>query len=104
MTTTYQVRIWRITVYRGKRVTTYTVRWKVGTDEWKAHYQTSAQADSFRSELVAAQRRGEAFSLSTGRPVSWQRAQQDMSWYEFACAYADMKWKRASAKIGRAHV
>jgi integrase len=39
-----------------------------------------------------------AFSLDTGRPTAWERAKADTSWYEFACAYVDMKWKQASAK------
>jgi hypothetical protein len=47
---------------------------------------------------MTAARKGEAFSLSTGRPTAWARARADVSWYEFACAYADMKWKQASAK------
>ena len=56
------------------------------------------QADSFRSALLTAARNGEAFSIATGRPVSWRRAENDMSWYDFACAFVDMKWKTASAK------
>jgi hypothetical protein len=28
----------------------------------------------------------------------WERTKADTTWYEFACAYADMKWKQASAK------
>jgi hypothetical protein len=57
-----------------------------------------AQADSFRSDLVAAARKGEAFEIKTGRPVAWRRATNLMSWYDFACAYSAMKWKDASAK------
>jgi hypothetical protein len=30
--------------------------------------------------------------------MAWERAKADISWYEFACAYVDMKWKQASAK------
>ena len=38
--------------------------------ERRAPFATRALADAFRSELVSATRHGEAFSLSTGRPVS----------------------------------
>ena len=38
------------------------------------------------------------FSLATGRPAAWERRKSDTTWYEFACAYVDMKWKLASAK------
>jgi integrase len=97
---TYDVRVYRTRVYKGAKVTTYTVRWIIGKQEWTDAYRNDAQADSFRSSLVTAARNGEAFSLTTGRPVSWQRAanSNDMTWYDFACAYADMKWKSASAK------
>ncbi len=95
---TYNVRVYKTKIYKGARVTTYYVRWKVGSREWKEPHRTIAQADSFRSSLLAAARNGEAFSLATGRPVAWKRAENDMTWYEFACAYADMKWKSASAK------
>jgi integrase len=96
--TTYNVRIYKGKVYKGKTVTTYYVRWKVGDREWQEPSRTAAQADSFRSSLLTAARNGEAFSVTTGRPVSWLRAGNDMSWYEFACAYTDMKWKSAAAK------
>jgi integrase len=52
----------------------------------------------FRSALLAAARRGEAFSLATGRPTAWERKKAETTWYEFACRYVDMKWKQASAK------
>jgi hypothetical protein len=96
--TTFNVRVYRTEVYKGAGVTTYKVRWKVGGRLWKEGFRNAAQADSFRSSLLTAARKGEAFSLATGRPMAWERAKADISWYEFACAYADMKWKQASAK------
>jgi hypothetical protein len=47
--TTYDVRIYRTEVYKGRRVTTYKVRWKVGGKLWKEGFRAAAQADSFRS-------------------------------------------------------
>lgn len=99
--TTYNVRVYKTKVYKGTKVTTYTVRWKVEGKEWTAPFRGTAQADGFRSELLTAARKGEVFSTATGRPVTWQRTAREMSWYEFACAYADMKWKSASAKYRR---
>jgi integrase len=96
---TYDVRIWKTDVYKGRNVTTYTVRWKTGdVPPWKEPFRNSAQAESFRSELVAAARKGQAFRLDTGRPVSWGRQETTMSWYDFCVAYVDMKWKHAAAK------
>jgi hypothetical protein len=95
---TFDARVYRTEVYKGRRVTTHWVRWKVGARLWKEPFRTAAQADSFRSALLTAARKGEAFSIATGRPVAWERATAETGWYEFACAYADMKWKQASAK------
>jgi hypothetical protein len=96
--TTFNVRVYQTEVYKGAEVTTYKVRWKVGARLWKQGFRNAAQADSFRSALLTAARKGEAFSLATGKPTAWERAKADTSWYEFACAYVDMKWKQASAK------
>lgn len=101
MTTTYDVRIHKTDVWEGKKTTTYYVRWKVGGQPWKAPFKTRALADSFRSELVAASRRGEAFDLATGRPISMARVSRDMTWYAFACGYMDMKWGPAAATYRR---
>src|SRR6266508_4242780 len=94
----YGAHIYKTEIYKGTTVTTHWVRWKVGGKPWKEPFRTAAQADSFRSSLLSAARNGDAFSLATGRPVAWQRAENEMSWYDFACAYTDMKWKSASAK------
>ena len=96
--TTFDARVYQTEVYKGRQVTTYWVRWKVDRTLWKEPFRTIAQADSFRSALLTAARKGEAFSLASGRPAAWERAKAETSWYEFACGYADMKWKQASAK------
>jgi integrase len=96
--TTYDARVYRTEVYKGKAVTSYYVRWKVGGKLWREGFRTAAQADSFRSALLTAARKGEAFSLASGRPAAWERTKADTTWYEFACSYVDMKWKQASAK------
>ncbi|NUK71106.1 tyrosine-type recombinase/integrase [Streptomyces lunaelactis] len=96
MDTTYNVKIWKTSVYRGKRKSSYTVRWELEGREWRQPFATSALADSFRSELVSATRRGEAFSLTTGRPVSHQSGASAASWYEFSIRFADAQWRRTS--------
>jgi len=95
---TYNARVYRTEVYKGSEVTTYKVRWKVGGRLWKEGFRIAAQADSFRSALMTAARKGEAFSVATGRPTAWERAKAETTSYEFACTYVDMKWKQASAK------
>jgi hypothetical protein len=95
---TYDVRIYKTDVYKGAKLTTYYVRWKVGAKRWKEAYRIKAQAASFEAQLRAAASAGEAFDVKTGRPVAWRQATNRLTWYDFACAYADMKWKDASAK------
>jgi integrase len=99
--TTYDVRVWKTEKYQGSRVTTYSVRWKVEERRWRKSFRTAAQAESFRAELLAATRKGEAFDTATGRPVSVTRSEKTVSWYDFACAYVDMKWKPAAATYRR---
>ncbi len=103
MRTTYDVSVWSIEAYKGTRATTYYVLWKVAGRRWKQSFKVKALAESFRAELMAASRRGEAFDVDTGRPVSVQRQSRDCSWYEHACAFADMKWPRVAATTRRTH-
>ena len=94
--TTYDVRVYRTEVYRGARVTTYKVRWKTDRRLWKEGFRNAALADSFRSSLLTAARKGEAFSLSTGRPMSWQRNESPVSWYVLTLDYTAAKWPYAA--------
>ena len=94
--TTYDVRVYRTEVYKGARVTTYKVRWKTDRRLWKEGFRNAALADSFRSSLLTAARKGEAFSLSTGRPVSWKRHESSLNWYALTLDYAAVKWPYAA--------
>ncbi|SHN46435.1 tyrosine-type recombinase/integrase [Cryptosporangium aurantiacum] len=102
METTYDVRIWKTLVRKGKRKTTYWVRWIVaGRERWEP-FTTKGLAESFRSELLAAARKGEAFNVATGLPVSMERATKlDAAWYDFASSYVDTKWKRSAGTTRR---
>jgi integrase len=93
---TYDVRVYRTEVYKGANVTTYKVRWKTAHRLWKEGFRNAAQADSFRSSLLAAARKGEAFSPGTGRPVSWKRQESIVSWYALTLDYTAAKWPYAA--------
>lgn len=84
METSYDVRVWKIEIYKGARATTYTVRWSVAGRPWRTPFRTKALADAFRSELLRSARRGEAFLVETGRPLSIDRAERQVNWLEFA--------------------
>ena len=101
--TTFDVRVYRTEVYKGVKVTTYRVRWKVGNQQWREGFRTAAQADSFRSALMTATRKGEAFSLATGRPMAWERAKADISWYEFALRLRGHEMEAGFGQVPQGH-
>jgi len=93
---TYDVRLYKTEVYKGQKHNSYTVRWKVGVKVWRESFRNKAQAETFRSEINTAAKKGEAFSTETGRPVSWGRNVDIPTWYEFSLDYMDSKWLTAS--------
>lgn len=100
--TSYEVRIWQSKSRKnaqGKTIS-YPVRWRVADRPHYRTFKTKALAESFRSELIAAARRGEAFYVADpGLPVSLvRRSSNQTSWFEFSQHYVDLKWTRAAAK------
>ncbi|MEU4230060.1 tyrosine-type recombinase/integrase [Nonomuraea sp. NPDC026600] len=99
--TTYDVRVFKTEARKNAagKVTSYRVEWLTADKRCRKTFQKSAQADAYRSKLLTAARDGEPFSLLTGEPVSWNRTERpEMSWYDFAGKFVDMKWKGAAAK------
>jgi len=96
--TTYDVRIHGVEKRRNAQrvITSYRLSWEVNRQRWKKRFSTAAQADAFRSELMTAARRGEAFSTSAGLPVSWARQEPTQTWYSFTLDYVTAKWPYAS--------
>lgn len=98
METTYKVRIWKIDVYKGKRKSTFTVRWSVNGEEKRSPHGTLPLAEAFRSSLITAASKGEVFDVASGLPVSLLKAMKTgKSWFEFAIEYADRRWPKTSA-------
>jgi hypothetical protein len=101
----YDARVYKTEVYRGSRVTTYKVRWKVGGRLRKEAFRTAAQADSFRSALLTAARKGEAFSLATGQPTAWERTKAETTWFLGVVANLGCSWPVPSShELGRVAV
>ncbi|WP_367135867.1 tyrosine-type recombinase/integrase [Saccharothrix sp. HUAS TT1] len=103
--TSYDVQVFALDPYihKGSKKVTYWVRWRVIKKRFKQKYATKALAEGFRSELLSAARKGEAFRTFDGLPVSMARQSDEMSWYEFACAFVDMKWPHVAATTRRTH-
>lgn len=105
----YGVRIYKMNEVPSARLggpTKYRLRWKLpGRDKpFCETFASVPELDSFRSELVTAQNRGEPFDLDTGFPVSMLATEPDeeeaprISFLTFAREYAGMKWPDISAK------
>ncbi|GAA1261867.1 integrase [Saccharothrix xinjiangensis] len=101
MTTTFKVRFWELADWskkRGKKkARPYGVRWVTDTKQHSEWFATKALANSRRSELMQAARRGEEFDVESGLPVSELKRRNSLSFLEFAQSYVDMKWPDSAA-------
>jgi hypothetical protein len=92
----YDVRVWAIRVYKGKRDTTYIVTWLVAGTRHQRTFSTRKLAESFRAGLITAARGGVQFFASDGLPAPMRTEGGSRTWYAHACAFMDMKWAHAS--------
>ncbi|MEU0720117.1 site-specific integrase [Streptomyces lavendulocolor] len=93
----YDVRLWSIRK-RNSKVAPYQLRWLVGGEEFQEKFATKTLAESRRSELLSATRKGEPFDTETGFPVSEVRERNRTSWYSHARSHVARKWPTAAAK------
>jgi integrase len=96
----YAFRPWKIRTYKGRRGTTYAVRWVVAGVEFHDTFATIALAESRRAELVTAARNGEPFDVELGVPVSElgqvSERVSERTWYEHAVGYVNRRWDNAA--------
>lgn len=98
------IRLWKVSKAQSK-TRPYQLRWKVGGKVSSATFATVALAESRRSELWQAMRRGEAFRITDGLPESEVRAEasakqarEELPWFAFCREYMAMRWPTAAAK------
>ncbi|MBV9023095.1 MAG: tyrosine-type recombinase/integrase [Streptomycetaceae bacterium] len=97
MDSSFDVRIYAIETNKRAKGNSYTLRWKVGGRKHSKTYSGKALADARRSELMAAHKKGEPFSVTLGLPISFTSKAAETNWYDFALEYTDAKWPRSSA-------
>lgn len=97
-TTSTDVKFWDVRRNKSSKTTSYEIRWVVAGRERSRSRRGKALAEAFLSDLRQAARKGEAFDVETGLPVSMIAARPSMSWLAFALKFIDMKWPRAAAK------
>ena len=95
---TYDVRIWSIHRYKGKRGTTYTVKWRVAGKKQQRTFTTLRLAESFRSDLLVAAREGVLFDVATGLPTTMRHTRTHGTWFEHAKAFVAEKWPHVSPR------
>jgi hypothetical protein len=94
----HNVRFWEIRPRKTAKGSSWTVRWTVQGREKSATLAKKAQAERYRSKLMQAADRGDAFDVETGLPDSMVREVSSVTWYQHACAFADMRWPKVAAK------
>jgi integrase len=89
---TYQVRVWALKQTKGRR-RPWGVRWVTAGKEHSEWFTTKALAESFRTDLIKAQRTGEPFDVETGLPTSLMRRERVRTLFEVAESYVDKLWE-----------
>ena len=95
---TYDVRVWGISRYKGKRGTTYTVKWGVAGKKPQRTFSTMKLAEAFRTELLVAARDGVLFEVESGLPVTMRRRKAERTWFEHAKEFVVEKWPHVSPR------
>ncbi|MFD5387580.1 tyrosine-type recombinase/integrase [Streptomyces sp. NPDC127074] len=98
MAHTFKVRIWAVRQRKDRGQSSAELRWKVGDNPHSQTFRTKTLADGRRAELLTAVNNGERFDEATGLPLSELRKLNDVSWYQHARDYIEMKWPAAPAK------
>lgn len=94
----YEVNIYKVEARKWKRSTTYRLRWKVAGKVFSQPFSTAKLADSFRSDLVTAARKGEAFDRLIGLPHSHMQTQMARIWVDVAREFIDSRWDDAAPR------
>ncbi|MER6176041.1 tyrosine-type recombinase/integrase [Streptosporangium sp. NPDC001681] len=98
MNTSYDVKFFEISRNKSSKTPSYVVRWAVARKRSSKTYRTKALAESFLSDLRQAAKRGEAFDIESGLPLSMIKAKNARTVLEFVAAFIEMKWPHAAAK------
>jgi hypothetical protein len=76
------------------------VRWTVAGREKSHTLAGRARAERYKSRLLQAADKGEAFDVESGLPESLAREVSRVTWFEHASAFMDARWPRHAGKAG----
>ncbi|MEV0177701.1 tyrosine-type recombinase/integrase [Streptomyces sp. NPDC050625] len=101
MAFSYKVHFWAIRQRAGRRKP-FEMRWQVNSHEKSESFTTKGLAESRRSELMQAARRGEPFDEETGLPASELRAKlRNVTWYQHTRHFIEKRWEGTPGKSRR---
>ena len=92
METSFKVKLYSIEERRNSA----RVEWWVETLRFRESFSDIELAKGFHGLLDSAKRRGEAFRLSDGLPVSMARKAKSCAWIKFVQSYVDFRWNDSS--------
>ncbi len=105
--TTFDVRVWSIREVRLKNGSSWQVRWQVvgRASANTRNFRSLSAAQSRHAEIFTAVKKGEAFDVESGLPVSEWRARPQAApapvpagtWLAVAREYVDAKWTEQQA-------
>ncbi|MFF1836789.1 tyrosine-type recombinase/integrase [Streptomyces sp. NPDC058231] len=98
---TYDVRIWSVRQRKDRGQSSAELRWKTGQTPHSQTFRTKTLADGRRAELLRAVHSGEPFDEVTGVPVKELRKRKEVSWYQHARDYIEMKWTHSPGSTRR---
>ncbi|WP_330320535.1 site-specific integrase [Streptomyces clavifer] len=98
---TYDVRIWAVRQRKDRNQSSAELRWKTGGTPHSQTFRTKTLAEGRRAELLRAAHAGEPFDEATGVPVRELRQRNDVSWYQHARQYIEMKWPHSPGSTRR---
>ncbi|MEV0291010.1 tyrosine-type recombinase/integrase [Kribbella sp. NPDC050820] len=96
MDLSYDVRIYKIEEYKGKKKATYRARWAVAGKRFGDTFTTKKLAETFLAGLTKAAREGVPFDKRSGLPAPMARKLYTRNWFTHACQYVDAKWPHIS--------
>ncbi|GAA2994067.1 tyrosine-type recombinase/integrase [Streptomyces fulvorobeus] len=98
---TYDVRIWSVRQRKDRGQSSAELRWKTGQTPHSQTFRTKTLAEGRRAELLRAVHSGEPFDEVTGLPVKELRERNEVSWYQHARDYIEMKWTHSPGSTRR---
>jgi hypothetical protein len=95
----HDVRFWEIRRNKTAKGASYTVRWTVAGREKSHTLAGKARAERYRSRLLQAADKGEAFDVESGLPEPLAREKvSQVTWLQHASEFMDVRWQKHSAK------